>query len=202
VETGLLVSSVVLVLVTGVLAWVTGALWLETKAARRPRLVATLDVVGGMLGELRIVNAGTGAALNVDVSFSPEPSGTERRWRTAAVLSGAGVSFDLVSDDDQARAGLEGDKLDALVDAFPRIRVVGSYEGARGEEYDLDQTLDLAGEWSAAIAAEQLASFRGPMQPLYHIAESVEKSLRSLDDTGKALRSLAAGRMRRDSDGS
>lgn len=89
--------SVALRLATTVLAWFTRGLWRETRAARWPRMVASLDIFPPSHGELRFVNAGAGATL--DVRFVAE-GGEQRRCAEPVVLSGEGQNFDLLSQAD------------------------------------------------------------------------------------------------------
>ena len=175
----LLVATIVLALATVVLALFTWRLWQETKAARQPRIVASLDLVIPMYGELRIANAGVGVALAVDITFSAQPGGEQRRWRPAVVLSGEGANFGLLSQSEQTQHPKVQD-LDPITELFTSVSITGTYVDVRGKKYTIDQTLQLASEWGVMKAANQIAAVRGPMRQLHDAVVSMDKSLKKL----------------------
>ena len=176
----ILALSLALTLATIVLAWFTWGLWRETKAARRPRLVASVDLIPPNHGELRIVNAGAGAALNVDIGFGFEGC-EQRRWGESVVLPSEGRNFHLLSEDDEKKnPGIKD--LDSISEALPIMMVGGTYEDVRGERYALEQTLDIRFRWSEAKGSRQLATFRGPLLPLYESLRSIKESVGKIAD--------------------
>jgi hypothetical protein len=166
----LVTSSVALGIATVVLAFFTYRLAQETRAARQPRMVASLDLIAPNYGELRIVNAGAGAAIEVDITFAAS-GGEERRWTESVVMPGDGVNFNLMSSsDEREHPDAKGD-LDHFIEAFTVVEVSGSYEDVRGKKYSLDQVVDVKSQWAEAKRASRLAAFRGPLLPFYEVSE-------------------------------
>ncbi|MFV2070890.1 MAG: hypothetical protein ACC645_28320 [Pirellulales bacterium] len=176
----IVVLSSALTLATAVLAWFTWGLWRETKAARQPRLVASIDLLPPNHGELRIVNAGTGSALAVSITFGLE-GGEQRRWAESVVLQNDARNFHLMSEDDESRnPDVKG--LNAVVGAFPTMTVDGNYEDVRGEDYVIQQALDIRAWWQDAKNSRQLAAFRGPLLPFHESLQSIKDSLKKIAD--------------------
>ena len=177
-QTALLIGTTGLVIATGVLAWFTWGLWQETKAARQPRLVAYIDFFPPDHGEIRFVNAGAGAALDVDITFAAE-GGEVRRLNPPVVLPGDGLNYHLLSTLD-AKSNPDVKGLGKTVEAFPAMAVDGTYRDVRGRIYNLDQRLDIAELWNEAKRGRRLAAFRGPLLPFYTLVESLRNEIRQL----------------------
>lgn len=177
-DTALVISSAGLVIVTLVLAWFTALLWTETKAARRPRVIAALDYIGPNYGELRIVNAGAGAAIDIDISFDPE-GGEQRRWTEPVLLPGDGVNFNLLSRAEES-AHPKAKELDGFIEVFGVLNVSGGYNDVRDKSYTIEQKVNVEDLWSETKRAVRLASYRGPLLPFYQLIESIKKSLEAI----------------------
>jgi hypothetical protein len=82
----------VLVVITGYYAKQTHDTVVEMRTARGaqilPKLVPTLEPIAPDHSFLRIVNAGAGPALNVELELILEPGGSVRRWKSAIVSAG------------------------------------------------------------------------------------------------------------------
>lgn len=174
----LVISSIALGIATVVLAFFTCLLWRETRAARQPRIVASLDIIGPNYGELRIVNAGAGAALDVDITFSAH-GGEQRRWAESVVMPGDGVNFNLLSsaEEEENKAARE---LDGFIETFQTVEVSGSYKDVQTKNYPLQQTVDVRSQWDEAKRAHRLAAFRGPLLPFYDLVRDIRDSLRDI----------------------
>jgi len=165
-QTALLIATVGLVATTGVLAWFTWGLWQETKASRQPRLVACIDFFPPNHGEIRFVNAGTGSAFNLDITFTAEGGGL-RRLNPPVVLPGDGLNYHLLSTlDTESNPDVKG--LSKTVEAFPAMVIDGTYQDVRGHTYNLNRRLDIAERWNEAKRGRRLAAFRGPFLPSIH----------------------------------
>ena len=141
--TALLIATIGLVAATGVLAWFTRGLWQETKASRQPRLVAYIDFFPPDHGEIRFVNAGSGSALDVDITFAAD-GGELRRLNPPVVLPGDGLNYHLLSTlDTESNPDVKG--FGKTVEAFPAMLVDGTYQDVRGNTYKLNQRLDIGG---------------------------------------------------------
>ena len=177
-QTALLVATIGLVVATGVLAWFTWGLWQETKASRQPRLVAYIDFFPPDHGEIRFVNAGTGSALNLDITFAAE-GGELRRFNPPVVLPGDGLNYHLLSTlDTESKPDVKG--LGKTIEAFPAMVVDGTYQDVRGHNYILSQRLEVADLWNEAKRGRRLAAFRGPLLPFYTLVESLRNEVRQL----------------------
>jgi len=177
-QTALLITTIGLVIATGVLASFTWGLWRETKAARQPRLVAYIDFFPPDHGEIRFVNAGTGSALDVDITFAAE-GGEVRRLNPPVVLPGDGLNYHLLSTlDTESNPEVKG--LGKTVEAFPVMVVDGTYRDVREHIYKLNQRLDIAELWNEAKRGRRLAAFRGPLLPFYTLLESLRNEVRQL----------------------
>ena len=87
------ILSFILVVITGVYAILTRKMVKEMRAAREAQseaeLIATLEPIGPLYAKLRILNAGSGVAFQVEVKFRLEPdSGENPVWRQPAMTSG------------------------------------------------------------------------------------------------------------------
>jgi hypothetical protein len=88
------------------------------------------------------VNAGAGAALDVDITFAAE-GGEVRRLSPLVVLPGDGLNHHLLSTlDTESNPDVKG--LGKTVEAFPVMMVDGTYRDVRGHIYNLNQRLDIA----------------------------------------------------------
>lgn len=177
-EEALVATSVVLGLATIVLALFTALLWMETKAARQPRIVASLDYIAPNYGELRIVNAGAGAAIDIDISFDPA-GGEQRRWTEPVLLPGDGVNFNLLSRAEES-AHPKAKELDGFIEVFGVLKVSGSYHDVRDKSYPIEQTVDVEDLWSETKRAVRLAAYRGPLLPFYQLLDPMKKSLEKI----------------------
>lgn len=177
-QTALQIATIGLVVATGVLAWFTWGLWQETKASRQPRLVAYIDFFPPDHGEIRFVNAGAGAALNVDITFAAE-GGELRRLNPPVVLPGDGLNYHLLSTlDTESNPDVKG--LRKMIEAFSTMVVDGTYQDVRGHTYNLNQRLDIGELWNEAKRGRRLAAFRGPLLPFYTLVESLRNEVRQL----------------------
>ena len=172
-------ASVALALATGALVFYTFRLWNEARLARAPRIVAMLDYIGPNYGELRLVNAGAGAAIAVDVSIQAR-DGELRKWTDSVVLPGDGANFNLLSSQDE-EAHKEVRHLDDFVERFAYIEVRGSYTDVAGKSYELEETVDVRMQWNEAKRAGRLAAYRGPARPFYELTRDIRDELRRIN---------------------
>jgi hypothetical protein len=129
----IVVLSFALVLVTGYYAWETHRMVGEMRKARGAQLLPKLTVgvksVAGGYGFWRVLNAGPGPAIEVDLQIAPEPGGQPRRWNDPVVLPGESHEFIPAT----SRGG--GSKeylLDNLTKLYSHLRLTGSYRDALG----------------------------------------------------------------------
>lgn len=176
--TALLIATTGLVVATGVLAWFTWGLWQETKAARQPGVVAFIDFVTHNYGELRFVNAGSGPALNLDITYGGE-GGEQRRLNEPVMVAGDGLSYKLLSVlESEASEGGEG--LDSILKVFPAMLVSGTYEDVRGHAYEISQRLEIGALHEEAKRGRRLRAFRGPLLPFYQLVSDIRDELRKI----------------------
>ena len=175
--TALLIATTGLVVATGVLAWFTWGLWQETKAARQPQVVAFIDFVTHNYGELRFVNAGTGAALNLDITYGGE-GGEQRRLNEPVMVAGDGLSYKLLSVLENEAS--EGESLDNVLEMFPAMLVSGTYEDVRGHSYEICQRLEFGSLHEEAKRGRRLSAFRGPLLPFYQLVSDIRDELRKI----------------------
>ena len=64
--------------------------------SEQPQLVAFIDFVTYNYGQLRFVNAGSGAALNLDITYGGE-GGEQRSLNEPVMVAGDGLSYKLLS---------------------------------------------------------------------------------------------------------
>lgn len=106
-------ATLALVAITAYYAFKTSQLVREAIKARRPLLVPTIDFIAGDRAELRVVNAGAGAAVTLDLDFGWHPDGPQKEW-TGVLPAGESENFKLLS---------QSDKLDELLVRCDSIRV-------------------------------------------------------------------------------
>lgn len=135
------------------LAKETKALVEEARTARRPHVVATLQVLPPKLGELRILNAGASAALQISLRFWPLPSGIIRSWSFPVLSSGESVNFALSPGDPSATI------IDFL-NQYHSVIVKGSYVDGFGSEFEIDDEINVRHMWQDLREADQLAAAR------------------------------------------
>jgi hypothetical protein len=92
------VATGILVIVTSWYAWQTRQMVSQMESARaaqvRPHLALSLDLEQGGAVFLRVVNAGVGPAMSVDVRIESEPGpGVRIPYITPVLAPGAGQSF-------------------------------------------------------------------------------------------------------------
>lgn len=93
--------TAVLVAITGFYAWQNRAMVSEMRRSRElsvlPKLSISIFMLGPTYGVARLVNAGMGPALDVDltIAFHRRDGGTpvERRWRQSLMSPGEGHEF-------------------------------------------------------------------------------------------------------------
>lgn len=175
--TALLIATTGLVVATGVLAWFTWGLWQETKATRQPQVVAFIDFVTHNYGELRFVNAGAGAALNLDITYGGE-GGERRRLNEPVMVTGDGLSYKLLSV--LEREASEGESLDNVLKVFPAMLVSGTYKDVRGHRYEISQRLEIGSLHDEAKRGRRLRAFRGPLLPFYQLVSDIRDELRKI----------------------
>lgn len=169
-----LITSIALLAATVVLAVYTANLWLEARAARLPRVVGNLYLLPPSFGELRVVNAGQGAAFDVEVEFGAV--GDERRhWSTAVLLPGEGWNFKLHSSG-------EYESLNQWSGKYQQFTVSARYADIRGKVTDSTDTLELEQMWRQVAGSHQLAPYRGPLAPILDEVEKLTKAMQSLAD--------------------
>lgn len=175
----LAISSIALVIATVVLGLFTYRLWRETRAARQPRLVASLDFVAPNYGEVRLVNAGTGAATHIEVTLQPA-GGQARRWTESVLLSGEGVNFKLVTDQEDSEHPKTQSDLERFIEVFGQLHVQGTYHDVVDKEYPIDQTIDVGETWGQTKQAVQLRAYRGPLLFFYQEVVKIRETLQKL----------------------
>lgn len=175
--TVLLIVTAGLVVATSVLAWFTWGLWQETKAARQPQVVAFIDFVTHDYGELRFVNAGSGAALNLDITFGGE-GGEQRQLNEPVMVPGDGLSYKLLSVPESEAS--KGERLASFLEVFPAMLVSGTYEDVRGQSYEISQRLEVGSLHEEAKRGRRLRAFRGPLLPFYQLASEIRDELRKI----------------------
>jgi hypothetical protein len=175
--TSLLIATTGLVVATAVLAWFTWGLWQETKAARQPQIVAFIDFVTHNYGELRFVNAGFGAALNLDITYGGE-GGEQRRLNEPVMVAGDGLSYKLLSVLESEAS--ERESLDNVLKVFPVMLASGTYEDVRGHTYEISQRLDIGSLHDEAKRGRRLRAFRGPLLPFYQLVSDIRDELRKV----------------------
>lgn len=183
-DSALILTSIALVIATVVLAFFTYRLWQEARIAREPRIVASLDLIAPNYGELRIVNAGAGAAIDVDITFSAK-GGEQRKWAESVVMPGDGVNFSLLSHAEEEEHPA-ATKLDGFGQAFGVMEVSGTYSDVQGKPYSpLDQIVDIKAQWDEAKRANRLAAFRGRLLPVYKLVKDIRDALRDINRIAK-----------------
>lgn len=168
-----LAISLFALLATIALAVFTYRLWMETRAARQPHMVASLDWFPPSHVELRLTNAGAGPALSVDLAFQPE-GGETRRWSEPVVTPNDGYNVHWLSRQEEEA----GRGIDYIAERHPTMRVSGKYRDVLGAEYAIDQMLDVRTQWEESRAARRLVAFRGPLLPFYQLLKEVKDELR------------------------
>lgn len=179
-NTALVMSSIGLAIVTVFLAWFTALLWREAKAARQPRVVASLDYIGAPnYAELRVVNAGAGAAIDIDITFDPE-GGEKRRWTEPVIMPGEGVNFKLLSRADESEHPDARNDLGGFIEVFGALNVRGTYSDVRDQPYTIAQKVDVDALWSGSKRSVRLAAYRGPLLPFYQQLEGLKEALQTI----------------------
>jgi hypothetical protein len=139
-----------LVLVTGYYAWQNRQMVKEMRAARAvavmPKLAITMTHIGPDLWFPTVVNAGPGAALDVDVEIALEPgAGDRRRWRAAVMAPGERHEFFIREESGQ---GLE--HLGKVVERYEEVTLRGSCTDVLGNLPVITERMELR-EWRALI---------------------------------------------------
>lgn len=140
----------ILVIVTLWYAWQTRQMVFQMELARaaqvRPHLALSIDLERAAVF-LRVVNAGAGPAMSVDVRIESEPGpGVRIPYMTPVLAPGAGQS--LIVRDDTSRAVVDLKQLVLALQA-KRVKLTGTCTDALGREHQVADSLNLE-EYSEA----------------------------------------------------
>lgn len=154
-ELALVILTGVLAATTAVYAFFTWRMVDEMGKARRltirPHVTLLVRPYSPLGGHLALRSIGAGTALDVDVAITFRPSNETRKWRGDVLSVGEEVAFILPKAPDGSIPNLEAMKAGQL-----SARVNGLMSDISGEEYAIEDEIDLA-EWATAVgSAEQL----------------------------------------------
>lgn len=135
-------ANLLLAVITGVYASLTYCMIKEMENARKaestPYIRATLDPLGGepIKAVLKIQNVGKGAAMNIKLDFSLEPSTTARNTWTSPLLGpNESKRFALPDKTDLT--------LKEIVEKYEKLVVISSYNDIFNEKHEYSISLDL-----------------------------------------------------------
>jgi hypothetical protein len=172
----------------GVTAWYaerTHAMVGEMRAARRaqvqPLVAPSLKRIGGDGLLPRVVNAGTGPAINVGVEVQLVPDGPSARYFMPMLPPGRGETF-VLTDPQTQEIIYDADRLRP----YTGLTVRGTCENALGEIVEVDRRMDIepyldgfeSGLWGARISRE--VTGQDPMEGVVETLREIEGHLRSL----------------------
>jgi hypothetical protein len=178
------VTTGVLVIVTTWYAWQTRRMAAEMESARaaqlRPHLALDVHKEQGAVF-LRIVNAGVGPAMSIDVLLTSEPGTLVRiPFRTPVLAPRAGQVFVLHEGTGPTVADL---KQLVKTHGVKRVNLTGVFVDALGVVHEANDTLDLE-TYSDAFYSRSLRVV--PDDSIERIAEAVERISRRRDPLDKA----------------
>lgn len=166
------VSTGVLVLVTAFYAFQTQRMVAEMAFARaeqvRPHVVLDVEKLGGGNVFIRVVNAGVGSAVGVDVRLSAEPGNLDIVYKAPVFTPGEGQSL-IVRD---STGTVEAD-LRRLVDnlSYNRVLLTGSCQDALGRQHMISEALNLRDYADAFYSG----LWRSPPDELKRMADQLER---------------------------
>jgi hypothetical protein len=168
------VTTGILVIVTLWYAWQTRQMVSQMESARaaqiRPHLALGVDLERGGGVFLRVVNAGAGPAMSVDVRIESEPGPGVRIPYMAPVLApGAGQSF--IVRDSANRAVVDLKQLVHTLQA-KRVKLTGTCTDALGRGHQVADSLSLE-EYSDAYHSRTWRA--QPDDQLKRIADALER---------------------------
>jgi len=188
------ISGLTLVLVGATIfyAWQTRQTVEEMRAARAtqvlPRLVPTFAKLPAGNVLLRIVNAGSGPAFNVDVELIPEPGGDPIRY-VAPVMSPGEYQDFLAPGEGSGQTEIQ---LAAISTIFKTVQLKGSCSDALGTTHRVDEAMDIAHYAQVYLAGTWVR----PEEDLKTIAGGVKKIVAGLEAVAKQLAFARRDRMK------
>ncbi len=166
----------VLVGATCYYAWRTHSMVKEMREARRmqllPRLKLTLHWIGVNHSDVRIVNAGVGPAVDVemDVWFGEERYDL-RQWKKPLMAPGEYAEFFYpLTEKNQTPTN------DEIKDLWRTVNMSARYKDAVGESFTANESLDVGSLWDAAVGSREAVQ-EPEIRKIREKLERIEKAL-------------------------
>ncbi|HYP24650.1 MAG TPA: hypothetical protein VEV43_13855 [Actinomycetota bacterium] len=143
-----------LVVITAYYAWQNLRMVQEMRAARvaaiQPRLVPTVEHLPAGHANLRVINVGPGAALDVDIHLKLDPGGPDIHYTTSVIPAGEFHDFMIPSD---GGADSVITQLDVITATWELFRLTGTCRDVSGAPQSVDERLPLREYWARRKAA-------------------------------------------------
>lgn len=149
-ESWLTLATLLLVAITGYYARKTSQLVSEAIKARRPLLVPLIDFIAPDYAELRLLNAGAGAADTLSLDFGWHPGGPTKHW-TGALAAAESENFKLFP---------KGETLNQYLSSYDSISVTARYTDGLGGSFTLDRTVPIKSMSEESASALRLIAPR------------------------------------------
>ncbi len=173
IEIAIVILTGVLVFVTGYYAWQTKRTVDELRRARGvailPRLTVSAEFPGPKFMWVVLLNGGIGPALDVDLRISYKPIGFVAPWKAPVMM--AGERRRLIPPDSFRNPSELGPDAE--------VRVIGTYNDAMGDCQQVDEAFSPKEVWDSRVEANAAREV-DLMKDLKDELEGIRKALEAL----------------------